>query len=351
MTEITKSGSAPAKIDGKLALTKAEQFYMDEVNKALSSHNSKLDQEQRTCVVSVLSKMQEACLEKGVQMNQMNQTGLMSILQQAAMLRLNAAANPRECYIIIRKKQDANGDWKSVFEFGIEGDGNDKLVRKYGVNVKNVHPYWKVREGDDFTYASFKGLEMEPPTWTPKGCTGKIVRIVYPVEYEDDEGNKEVQFHICEREEVAVNLKAHILNNIKKKPEKDMSFSKKEEIKQKLFDMSLDDIFNDSELLQIMSPAWRDPHSRESMIVRKMRNNCLKPIPKDFGSAFAEKVYDEAINSDEKPNDVKMDPEDIVEAEVNERTNTEVIDSLPGEISEEEPAEQDEPVKQVSDPF
>lgn len=41
MTEITRSGSAPAKIDGKLALTKAEQFYMDEVNKALSSHNSK----------------------------------------------------------------------------------------------------------------------------------------------------------------------------------------------------------------------------------------------------------------------------------------------------------------------
>ena len=207
MTEITRSGSAPAKIDGKLALTKAEQFYMDEVNKALSSHNSKLDQEQRTCVVSVLSKMQECCLEKGVQMNQMDQTGLLNILQQDAMLRLNAAANPRECYIIIRNFKGADGVWRNRFEFGIEGDGNDKLVRKYGVNVKNVHPYWKVREGDDFTYASFKGLEMEPPTWTPKGCTGKIVRVVYPVEYEDDEGNKEVQFHICEREELPVTCK------------------------------------------------------------------------------------------------------------------------------------------------
>ena len=56
--------------------------------------------------------------------------------------------------------------------------------------------------------------------------------------------------------------------------------------------MTLDQIFEDPDALKIMSPAWRAPHSREAMILRKMRNNAIKKIPKDFSDAFMAKAYE-----------------------------------------------------------
>ena len=44
--------------------------------------------------------------------------------------------------------------------------------------------------------------------------------------------------------------------------------------------MSLDDILDSQEYQSYISPAWKSPQSRESMIVRKMRNNIVKKILK-----------------------------------------------------------------------
>ena len=33
---------------------------------------------------------------------------------------------------------------------GIEGDGNDAILSKFGRNVKHVHRHWEVREEDHF---------------------------------------------------------------------------------------------------------------------------------------------------------------------------------------------------------
>ena len=46
-----------------------------------------------------------------------------------------------------------------------------------------------------------------------------------------------------------------------------------------------------------ISPAWKEEQSRESMIIRKMRNNIVKKIPKDFSSSYVAEIYNE--NSDE----------------------------------------------------
>ena len=54
---------------------------------------------------------------------------------------------------------------------------------------------------------------------------------------------------------------------------------------------SLDDILDDTELQPYISPAWTEPQSRESMIIRKMRNNIMKSIPKDFGNPVAAQEY------------------------------------------------------------
>jgi len=315
-TNQNANSNVPATTNGGgLRVTKVQQFYLDELNKSLEAYSIKPDKEQIACVQSALTTMQTACDKQGITIKDVDQTNIMTILNQIVMLRVNMAAIPREGYMIIRNQKNGN-NWVKVFEFGIEGDGNDKLLRQYGVGVKRVYPFWVVREGDDFTYPAFKGISVEPPTWTPKGYTGKIVRVVYPVEFDDGS----VQFFISEREGVALNLKAHIINNTKM--DKNLSDADKSAIREKIEPMTLDQMFADSQLLKIMSPAWRDPHSREAMILRKMRNNCTKPIPKDFKDAYASEAYEDTYEDYDQYRQQQPDPEDVLEAEFATQTMT-----------------------------
>jgi hypothetical protein len=317
------------------SISKIQQYYSNEMKNlqaSLSDHSIKPDEEQINCVSSLLAAMQELCDKEGVTIKEIDQTNIMTILEQCAMLRLNVAAVPRECYIIIRNQKVGKSNeekWVKKFEFGVEGDGNDKIVRKYGVNVKKIYPYWIVREGDGFTYPSFKGLAMEPPTWSPKGGNGKVLRVVYPIEYEDGT----VQYHISERADTAINLKAHILNTVKMS--KSITDTKKNEIKDKLQNMNLDQLFADKEMLDIMSPAWRESHSRESMLLRKMRNNALKPIPRDFGNAYIATAYTSTIEDKVIQDEEIQDPESVIDAEVSENAGTEELKALPEESSTE----------------
>ena len=73
-----------------------------------------------------------------------------------------------------------------------------------------------------------------------------------------------------------------------------------------------------------MSPAWAAPHSRESMILRKMRNNATRRYPKEFSSAFQELTYAETI--DDTPRDARIDAEQALEAEVEQHAGTEQIE-------------------------
>ena len=310
--------AAPYKVD----LQKIQEIYISSLESSLVNIGMKADHEQRACAISLLSQMQQLCKKDGLTLQNIDQTNVMDILQTAVMLRLNTSAVPRECYLIIRNQKQGD-EWHKVFEFGIEGDGNDKLVRRYGVNVAKIYPYWLVREEDGFTYASFNGLEMVPPTWTPKGMNGKVVRVVYPIEYQDGT----VQYHIAEREGVVANLQAHIINNTK--TNKSYNDAKKAEIRKRLEEMTLDQIFNDAEFLEIMSPAWREPHSRESMIIRKMRNNALKPIPKDFSNAYIAEAFEDTYEDYDQYRPEVIDPQTAVDAEVVEKAGTEELKSLP----------------------
>lgn len=44
----------------------------------------------------------------------------------------------------------------------------------------------------------------------------------------------------------------------------------------------LDKILDSLELQPYLSPAWTEPQSRESMIIRKMRNNVMKKNSERF---------------------------------------------------------------------
>lgn len=229
-----------------------------------------------------------------------------------AAFQLNASASPREIYFILRKQKQGD-NWKKVIELGIEGDGNDAILARFGRDIKKVCQIWKVRENDEFEYPEYNGLDMTPPKWRPTG-KGKVVRVVYPIVKNDNI----VEFYIAEREDVITNLLAHINNNMMNEtfgvydnswvngkpvhtPTEDELAEvrkRKREILNRVKEMGLDAAIDCGEFDKWISPSWREPHSKEAMIERKMRNNAVKKIPKDFSNGALETMFEEMTDED-----------------------------------------------------
>lgn len=298
-------------------LGKAQEYYMGEIGTIATNNRVQLDAEQMACGNNMIAAMFNLAAKDGLQLNSFDRNEIIQILQKVTMLRLNVTAEPHECYLITRNQKIGN-NWGKKFEFGIEGDGNDKLLRKYGVNVAKLHDFWVIREHDKFTYPSFNGLDITPPTWEPKDYYSKVMKVVYPIEKKDGK----IEWSIAEREGVTINLLAHINQNVMKN--KDYTDAAKAKLTERIANMTLDELFADQECLKIMSPAWAAPHSRESMILRKMRNNATRRYPKEFSSAFQELTYAETI--DDTPRDARIDAEQALEAEVEQHAGTEQIE-------------------------
>lgn len=224
-------------------------------------------------------------------MNNLNTSNLREVVAQCASLKLNANAVPREVYFQLRSKQ-INGQWVKMVEMGVEGDGNDALLRQFGNGIDTVYPVWLVKEGDDFTYPRRRGINVEPAEWTPKGLSDKTVRVVYPIKLKDGS----VDYLIAEREPVRTNLIAHIKNNMLNETfgicadRYKATQKQKEEIKVKKAEIlsaireceTLEDILNCEVAKPYISAAWLD--TPEAMIIRKMRNNAIKKFPKNLNS-------------------------------------------------------------------
>ncbi|MFT8610552.1 MAG: hypothetical protein ABF690_13150 [Liquorilactobacillus nagelii] len=299
-------------------LSKINNAFLPQITHQLQGNGIAMTDYQRQCVLNAITSINNLLKENGMTVNQVS-SNLTDILLTVAALQLNASADPREVYFILRNHKRGDGSKVKEVEMGIEGDGNDSLLSRFGRNVKEVKRFWLVRENDEFEYPGFNGLEMTPPKWRPKG-TGKVIRVVYPIIRTDDS----VDFYIAEREDVKKNLLAHVANNLMwdKNGAKDKFMSKAE-------DMSLDEILNDSELVKLgkISPAWSSPQARESMIIRKMRNNVVKKIPKNFENAFVARTY-ESANDEEYRKMRKV---------VNENANSIEFEDEPQQLPEETP--------------
>lgn len=250
------------------------------------------DDYSKQCVVAAMSSIYQLVQSNKADMNQLNNSTLRNVLGQVSSLRLNANAMPRECYFTLRKRQNANGNWEQVVELGIEGDGNDALLRQFGNEVDKVYPVWMVKDGDEFTYPKRKGIEVEPPTWEEKGLSQKVIRVVYPVKLKDGT----IEYLISERESVKTNLIAHIRNNMMNetfgicKDRYKATPEQKEQIKEKKSEImeevrkceTLEDMLNCEVAKPYISAAWLD--TPEQMFVRKMRNNAIKKFPKNLNS-------------------------------------------------------------------
>ncbi|OTN77108.1 hypothetical protein A5886_002188 [Enterococcus sp. 8G7_MSG3316] len=305
----------------KSQLAKINDTYMPQIESQLHGNGIHMTEYQRTCVINSISSINEMLVKEGISVGDVDQSNLTQTLMHVAALQLNATATPREVYFIKRKQKNKNGTEIQIIEMGIEGDGNDAILSRFGRNVKTVHRHWEVREHDEFTYPGYAGLAVTPPSWTPKG-KGKVIRVVYPIEYIDGQ----VEFFIAEREDVKANLLAHMYNNL-------MWDNKKTEKKEKIKEFSevhtLDEILDNSEMQEIgkISPAWKEPQSRESMIVRKMRNRIVKKIPKDFSNAYIESII-ESAEDDYQTRQMNRKEAEIVD-EIDKNANSEVFDPKP----------------------
>lgn len=287
------------------------------------------DEYAKQCAMNAMSSIFQLVQNTdNTDMNNLNTSNLREVVAQCASLKLNANAVPREVYFQLRSKQ-INGQWCKMVEMGIEGDGNDALLRQFGNNVDTVYPVWLVKEGDDFTYPRRRGIEVEPAEWTQKGLSDKTVRVVYPVKLRDGT----VDYLIAEREPVRTNLIAHIRNNLlnetfgicenryKATPkQKEQIKAKKEEILSVVRECeTLEDILKCEAAKPYISAAWLD--TPEAMIVRKMRNNAIKKFPKNLNSMASSsllqldetyKVAQEEIKENENSQEFTVDEPDVV---------------------------------------
>ena len=263
------------------------------------------DEYSKRCAMSAMSSIFQLVQNTDkAEMSDLNTSNLREIVEQCASLKLNANAVPREVYFQLRSKQ-INGEWKKVVEMGIEGDGNDAMLRQFGNDVAKVHPCWIVKDGDEFTRPKRVGMEITPPSWEQKGLSEKVVAVVYPVQLT----NGSIEYLISERESVKTNLISHIRNNMTNKTfgfvtgtktdkygkkvdrtiydatpeEKAKIKAKKEEILSEVRECeTLDDMLKCPSAQPYISAAWLD--TPEQMITRKLRNNAIKKFPKDMNS-------------------------------------------------------------------
>ena len=144
------------------------------------------DDYSKQCAMSAMTSIYQLVKDsdKIKDLNGLDTSNLREVVGQCASLKLNANAVPRECYFQLRTKKVGN-DYVQVVEMGIEGDGNDALLRNYGENVDTVYPCWLVKDGDEFSYPKHKGIEMTPPEWEEMGRSQKVVRVVYPLKLKD----------------------------------------------------------------------------------------------------------------------------------------------------------------------
>lgn len=294
-------------------LTRINNLFMGQITDQLERNEIEMTPYAKNCVLHAISAINRVIEKAGLNINSddLDRSTITDVLLKIAALQLNASASPREVYFQTRKEKTTGKDgkpkWMTKVEMGIEGDGNDSILARFGRDVEEIGQIWKVREGDDFSYPRYSGLDMIPPQWTPKG-QGKIVRVVYPVIKHGKDGKRYVEFYIAEREDVMTNLMAHINNNLmnetfglaKNRYEADPAQQKeiaarKKEIIDHAKTLTLEAALDDEGLQPYISDAWSAPHSREAMIERKMRNNAIKKIPKDFGNGMIETLFEDTF--------------------------------------------------------
>lgn len=283
-----------------MAISKTQQFQVnvvESITRTLKDSQCDLTPYGKKCAVNCIAGVISFLRSKGKSFADIDTDILKINVQNIAITELNYASLPPEIYFDLRGK---------TLTIKPQGAGNEKLVRTYGVDVKDLSTPWLVREGDDFVLPSYDGDKINPPKWTRKSLDGKVIAVVYRIL----KTNGETEWLISGREEVVSNLIAQIRQNslYKFKDEKTRN-----DFYATLENRTLDDLLNDEKLKDYINPTYTSGGSREAMIVRKMKNNALKNYPREYNNAMQREAVvsmfeenDESVL--EKPHEVDITP-------------------------------------------
>ena len=281
------------------------------------------------CAMAAMTGIYTLVKDSGKDPNSIDKDSIRQAVGQCASLKLNANAVPAECYFQLRYKnigEKGKAKWVTVVETGIMGSGTDSMLRNFGNGVEEVYPTWIVHQGDEFIYPRMRGIEVQPPEWSPQGVSDKVDKVVCPVKL-----NGIVQYFIAERESAKVNLFAHIRNALMNETfgicgkRYDATPEQQAEIKarkQVIYDAlsacdTLDEMLSCELARPYISAAWTD--STESMVARKLQSNATRKIPKNYNT-LAKKSYtqlDEVYKASRE--------------EIEENQNSEVFIEIPEE--------------------
>lgn len=267
------------------SLMQAQQVYVTKIGDGLRDIIGAMDNYQAVCGYNILASINVQLQKDGLSFvsKEVDKETINNAIKYVIIYRLNT--DNKEVFTIVRN-ENRNGKWVKVIEVKPQYKGVLKILSTYGRDVDRVYPEWVVREGDDFKYQTFKGIEVVPPEWQPHGTDGKVRLVVVPIKYKDGF----IDYRIAERESVATNIKAQIKQSL-------MRDAKKEEILAKMQDMNLEQLLADKTLAPYINETYTGLSSEE-MIITKLVLNAVKRVQIDYSSALArelnEKTFDNA---------------------------------------------------------
>ena len=279
--------NAPAKVKSLMA---AQRDYVSAIGNGLQSIIGSITPYQAVCGYNILCQINVLLKKEGLEFGskefkeQVDRESINDAIKYAIVYQLNT--DNRELFAIVRKEKRGNV-WVKKIEVKPQYRGTLKILATYGRDVKTVYPAWIVHEGDPFKYPFHKGVKLEDPEWSEQNPTGKVVRVVVPIEYK----NGFIDYRIAERESVATNIKAQIKQSV-------MFDSKKDDILLKIADMTLDELLTDKTIAPLVNETYTGLSSEE-MIITKLVLNAVKRVQIDYSSALARELNEKTFdNSD-----------------------------------------------------
>ena len=261
---------------------------------------------QKQCVFNAIRTIDPMVKANGYSLAQFDQDNVILVLQQVAFLKLNPSANPRECYFIVRKNKDKQGNEVPTLEFGIEGAGNDVILTEFGRDVKAVKSYI-VYEGDEFTEGYMDGWDVILPKYKRTFKTNQPKMAVYLVKRLNDE----IDVLYATLDDVKKSLLAGAKQN-----------GADDDLLREIEKVDVYTLLNDSKWLKrtikksysykgkdgktyekqyespLFNPSYTSPNSRDNMIERKLRNHATRKYPKNFNQTNVKSLYEETFEEE-----------------------------------------------------
>jgi hypothetical protein len=278
---------------------------------------------QKQCVFNAIRTIDPMVKANGYSLAQFDQDNVILVLQQVAFLKLNPSANPRECYFIVRKNKDKQGnELAPILEFGIEGAGNDVILTEFGRDVKAVKSYI-VYEGDEFTEGYMDGWDVILPKYKRTFKTNQPKMAVYLVKRKNDE----IDVLYSTLDDVKKSLLAGAKQNgadddLLREIEKvdvytlltDPKWLKRTIKKSYSYKGKDGKTYEKQYESPLFNPSYTAPNSRDNMIERKLRNHATRKYPKNFNQTNVKTLYEETFEEEKlyKTREV-IDPEQRIE--------------------------------------